>query len=108
MPRLNCNANKCQYNYDHKCTRNAINVGDCYKSGNRQAECKSYKEGLQTVGVEFAKELDHMNLNNVSIYCEAHDCLYNMNKSCKVSEVDIKKPTESCDCVNAECTTYRK
>lgn len=108
MPKLRCNANNCQYNYNEKCTRNAISVGDCYKSGKRQVECKSFYLGNCLLNNEFAKEISPNDMNNISISCEANDCIYNHNKMCTVSKVDIQKPQTCCECVNAECTTYKK
>lgn len=108
MPRLTCNANNCQYNYKEKCTRNSINVGDCFKNGERQVECKSFKTGNCLLNNEFAKDLESSTLDHISISCESNDCVYNRNKECIVSFVDIKKPETNCTCVNAECTTYRK
>lgn len=108
MPRLNCNATACQYNCNEKCTRNTINVGDCYKSGERQVECKSFKEGRCLVNNEFAKDVCPSDLNHISITCDSKDCVYNHDRDCTVSCVDIKKPRTNCTCVNAECSTYRK
>ena len=108
MPKLRCNANNCQYNYNEKCTRNSISVGDCYKSHERQVECKSFKPGNCLLNNEFAKDVSLYEMDNISISCEAKDCIYNLKEKCTVSMVDIQKPKTCCDCVNAECTTYKK
>ena len=108
MPNLNCNADKCMYNICQKCTKTVIRVGDCYKSGERQAECKSFKEGSHPCKTEFAKDCCDEAQKNVSIICESKDCLHNQNHECTVSCVDIKQPKTSDCCVHAECTTYKK
>ena len=108
MPNLNCNADKCMYNICNKCTKTVIRVGDCYKSGERQAECKSFKEGSSSCKTEFAKDCCEDAQKNVSIICDSKDCLHNQNHECVVSCVDIKQPKTNECCVNAECTTYKK
>lgn len=108
MPRLNCNAGQCQYNCKNNCTRNTIHVGDCYKNGTRQVECKSYKTGFCLLEEEFAKDITPNELSSIQISCDSNDCVYNKNHMCTVSKVEIKEPTTHCECVNAECTTYKK
>ena len=110
MPHLNCNAEKCRHNHENRCTRNTITVGDCYKNGTRQVECKNFKEGKNVMDNEFAKDIlsNTITLDYVNIDCTSMDCIYNKNNECVVSKIEIKEPvTEQC-CVNAECTTYKR
>ena len=108
MPNLNCNADKCIYNIRQKCTKTIIRVGDCYKSGERQAECKSFKEDITSCKNEFAKDCCESTSKHVSIICDSKDCLHNKNHECVVQTVDIEKPKTNECCVNAECTTYER
>lgn len=108
MPNLNCNAEKCVYNICNKCTKTVIRVGDCYKSGDRQAECKSFKENTHLFKNEFANDCCDTAQANVSIICDSKDCLHNHNHECIVSCVEIKQPKTNECCVNAECSTYKK
>ena len=73
MPSLNCNADKCIYNIRQKCTKTIIRVGDCYKSGERQAECKSFKEDTTLYKHEFAKDCCDNAQKNVAIICDSKD-----------------------------------
>jgi len=109
MPGLNCNAEKCRHNYEHKCTRNTIQVGDCFVSGTRQVECKSYKDGKCVMDNEFANDiiLNTCDLKKTNIDCDTMDCVYNHNRVCKVEHVEIREALTDKPCVKAECTTYK-
>ena len=110
MPYLNCNADKCKHNHEHKCTRNTIKVGDCFKNGSRQVECKDFKEGYSVMDNEFARDIisNTISLDQVHVDCASKDCIYNEDNDCTVSKVEIKKPTTNQCCVDAECSTYKK
>lgn len=91
MSKIKCNQEKCKYNNCEHCLLKGIEV-------DKDANCKSYKEGKikNNIKFEFAS---FESLNN-SIICNATDCLYNKQKKCIVDNLNIGKQQTYAPCVD--------
>ncbi len=104
MNKLNCSVSNCASNRNGRCCRSGINVGGCDATSASQTCCEAFQQEVfgvtnQTMGCCPNPEL--------SIKCEAKDCVYNSNLACTASSVSIRgdgaeKKHDTC------CDTFKK
>ena len=101
MTDLGCNVTSCTHNNEQRCCLNSIEV-----KGNNACQCDetccgSYFE--EKSGSKNAAEAPKVNL---SINCEATNCVYNHSQKCNAEHVDISgiRATASDETI---CATFR-
>ena len=93
MSKIKCNQEKCKYNNYEHCMLEGIQV-------DKEANCKSYKEGEKKDNHKF-EFASFESLKN-SISCNATECLYNNHKSCIVDHLNIGKSKNCAPCIDFE------
>jgi len=115
---LNCSADNCVYNMDGLCSANKINV----QGINSKASSDTFCDTFQERGVKNAfKSLVNMNLGgelkqvfnndevkmNPKIGCTATSCVYNTERVCTASNVQIYGPGAE-EKNYTSCETFRE
>lgn len=102
MTNLGCSVENCSYNKEHLCSLNEIKVGGDNAVHSDSTCCASFKEKSESSSncsnCGCAKE-------ETDIACEACNCMYNKDKCCYASSIDI------CGChaskaEHTECATF--
>ncbi len=104
MNKLNCSVRNCASNLDGLCCRDGINVGGVSATNSTGTCCEAFQQEVfgvtnQTMGCCPNPEL--------SIKCEAKECVYNQNLACTASSVSIRgdgasEKSDTC------CETFKK
>lgn len=88
---INCYSHKCAKNKHGYCTANAINIlGENVHSTN-ETICSSYEDGNI-----FKNAISNINIfsggaNNITgVNCNANNCFYNKNGSCRAENLQLK------------------
>ncbi len=93
--RIDCAVYDCTYNCDGCCGAESIHVGGESAQTSDGTACETFAKGTLTGSV----------CNNGScgtvIGCIAENCLYNENKKCELSAIEV----QPCHCSNTECSS---
>lgn len=85
MTTLGCNVNACSHNKDNCCCLSSIEV-----HGNSACKCDETCCGsFYEADSETAKNASESPKINLSISCEASNCVYNEDKKCSADHIDI-------------------
>ena len=85
MTTLGCNVNACSHNKDNCCCLSSIEV-----HGNSACKCDETCCGsFYEADSETAKNASESPKINLSISCEASNCVYNEDKKCSAYHIDI-------------------
>jgi len=84
MTNLECCVCTCKYNENNCCCKSEITVGKRESHSSKETECDSFVK---------AKEMAVNAVNNpipeLTINCDAVNCVYNANKKCSAKHVGI-------------------
>ena len=84
MTTLGCNVNACSHNKDNCCCLSSIEV-----HGNSACKCDETCCGsFYEADSETAKNASESPKINLSISCEASNCVYNEDKKCSADHID--------------------
>lgn len=103
MTDLKCSVDNCIYNAEHLCNRGDICVGGKNACCSDETCCESFaqhREGTDS----FTSSITHPS-RNVSIDCEAVNCIYNRGLRCSADHVDITG-CGACGCGQTACETF--
>jgi hypothetical protein len=84
MTALDCSVSTCGYNSDRCCCRSQIDVKGTKADHNDDTCCGSFRKESD----EFQNSVRTPN-ENLSISCEAANCIYNDAKICNAEHIDI-------------------
>ena len=86
MTRLDCSVTSCSYNENRLCKRENITVGGKEAKKASETVCESfYPKGTNTM-----TNLDSKGASaETNIACNAITCMYNEDKKCKASQIQI-------------------
>lgn len=100
MPKLNCSAQNCIHNNSNYCCINQIKVGGEQASVAQSTCCENFREnnGAFTNSSEIPN-------TNLSISCEATNCIHNSDFTCEASSVDING-VSACTCEETKCSSF--
>lgn len=96
---LKCNATNCAFNKRMDCRAGAINIRGEEAVKIPETSCSSYVNRSSNV---FNNAVDYAQTSPESIICEARNCTYNENRSCKAEDVRIDAYKAACDTFNCE------
>lgn len=101
MPKLNCCVETCAYNEDKKCCLGAINVEGGEPAVPSTTCCNSYiQKGSMLNNTCTA-------LEDISISCQATECIHNQERKCEASNVSIVGQDAECS-DETHCNTFCK
>ena len=90
MPKIKCFVKKCTYNNDQKCTRKNIDVESTDSVVKDETYCESFVPlSEMTMNYEFAS-FDGKKTDNVDVYCNAINCVYEKNQRCYADHIQIR------------------
>lgn len=84
MTELDCNVKSCCHNMDERCCLNAIEVDGAKACHCDDTRCASYFEDKSC-----EKNVTESPNVNLSITCQATNCIYNHSQLCNADHVDI-------------------
>ena len=100
MVDLCCNVTSCAHNTDHCCCKNTIQVGGDQTQDKTGTCCASFDRDS---AARNAMESPQMQL---SVDCDATNCVYNENRMCRAEHIDISGGSAS-DADGTICATFR-
>ncbi|MGL5353102.1 MAG: DUF1540 domain-containing protein [Clostridium sp.] len=100
MPKLNCSAQNCINNFENCCCINQINVAGAQASVAQSTCCENFQESKGS----FTNNYKTPN-TNLSISCEANNCIHNCNNSCEANDVNING-VSACAAEQTACSSF--
>lgn len=98
MNNLKCDACKCVYNKNYECFAGKINVDGCMATNSCDTYCATFREnehhGLSSSAGCCCDDAHVVGTNQIK--CEAVKCVYNHDKLCNASAVEINSSDASC------------
>lgn len=93
--RIDCAVYDCMYNNDGCCSAESIKVGGESAQTSDGTACETFAKGSVTNST-----CTDGCCNGTVISCIAENCLYNENKKCELSAIEV----QPCHCGNSDCT----
>lgn len=103
MTDLKCIVRNCIYNKDDLCSKGDILVGGKHAKTIDETCCESFAEKREGLDA-FVSSIAHPS-KNISIDCEAAECIHNEDFRCAADHVDIKG-CSACSCRDTACATF--
>ena len=91
---LKCSATNCAYNEELVCKAGHIHVSGYQAKSMEGTYCASF---VDKVNGSLTNSLGNAITSTCNIECEAHNCIYNVNKDCHAKKVQIDKLNACCD-----------
>lgn len=100
MAKLNCSADNCINNFENSCCMNQIKVGGAQASVSQSTCCENFHASRGY----FTNTLKTPN-TNLSISCDATNCIHNCNNSCEANDVNING-VSACAAEQTACSSF--
>lgn len=91
---LKCDATNCAHNQDYECKAGRIHVSGLGAVSVEGTNCTTFVDRENSIFVNIAGD---STTKPSDIKCEAHNCIYNVNKDCHAEKVQIDELNACCD-----------
>ncbi len=109
MPKLKCNAQKCVFNCDTRCSKSVIKVIGAEAETPVDTACQSFIKKRYSENNNYQTEIGSFeNVNpHVSVDCDSRDCRYNSRGVCISENIRIDG-TQSMTPRDTRCQTFSR
>lgn len=116
--KLSCSAGNCVHNMNGLCSANSIHVNGITSHSSSGTDCSTFSEkgfknafmnmGNMNIGGEIRQLFNSGSVEmSPKIQCDAVNCMYNANKQCDASNIQIYGPGAT-SVTGTQCETFRK
>lgn len=101
MPALECSVKNCCHNEGNHCCKQAIIVEGDTATRKDMTCCGSYDSSC-----DCARNSMETPQNHLTVECDAINCRYNENRSCRASKIDINGSGNIDSAAGTRCGTF--
>ena len=103
MHKINCTVQKCYYNKEQFCQIETLHIAGKGAGITEATYCKSYTSKDNTHN---AVEQNLLTGTTSCICCSVNTCVYNKDKKCSLSEIEVSSLGEVSDCQETDCLSF--
>lgn len=103
MHKINCTVKSCYYNKEQFCQIETLHIAGKGSGTTEATYCHSYtaKESAHNKAGEGT-----LSGTTSCICCEVNTCVYNKEKKCSLSEIEVSSLGEVSDCKETDCLSF--